>query len=763
MSKVLKVIAVIAGAVALIATGLGAIGVGTILGVSTTTIAAIAGVVAGVASFGSQLLARPPPPRGSVTQVMIATDAPQPYVMGEGLFAGVLRHDTAYGATLNDIPNPYRWLAIAYSGGGPVQSITPYVDQAAIGSWYSTFLYTSTKLGAQPDTALTPNFSGAPGWSTASKLSGVAAIGWNLKFDKDGKRFASGIPPLAAYGQWVKVYDPRLDSTFPGGSGAHRIGIETTYAWSENPALHAGTYAFGRFQNGKRTMGIGLPADAINWANIAAWANVCDANGWTIFGAIYEPGDRFANLREIAHAGGAEPVLAADLLSFHYAAPRIALDTVTEDDLADAELSVTAMQSWRDRLNTVIPKYRSPTHNWELVQANAVSVAGYVTEDGEVKQVEWPFNLVKLPDQAAELAAYRLVDSREKQPIELTVGPRLRAYRPGDRLDLVIPSLALNTPAVILRREFDPGSMTTRLTLIGETPAKHAFALGLTGTAPPTPAIGQTGQERDELAGVVQTTAQATITLAADKIVAADSAGAVTAGNLAALMWVPSVVKNGASIKLLDTTSYAISASYGGTFAVFNTNGASDKGNITISAITALTAGGVLTVTVLGVAQAPISFKVTKSVAAIASSAPGKLVSWSAGDFVGINTTSYTEVIALRTLALAAGETLYGTAPLDYYVATTNNLVVSREMTFKWQYSAAGAGIWNDFAAGIAGSTASSGTLNGAVEASPGSVAVTQSKAALGAGNYDVRMVAICSTTGRICTPTGTATVEAKV
>lgn len=763
MSKVLKVIAVIAGAVALIATGLGAIGVGTILGVSTTTIAAIAGVVAGVASFGSQLLARPPPPRGSVTQVLIATDAPQPYVMGEGLFAGVLRHDAAYGATLNSIPNPYRWLVLTYSGGGPVQSLTPYVDQAVVSSWYSTFLYTSVKLGAQPDTALTPNFSGPPGWTTASKLSGQAAIGWNAKFDKDGKRFASGIPPLAGYGQWVKVYDPRLDSTFPGGAGAHRLGVESTYAWSENPALHAGTYAYGRYQNGKRTMGIGLPADAINWANIAAWANVCTANGWTIFGAIYEPGDRFANLREIAQAGGAEPVLAADLLSFHYAAPRIALDTVTEDDLADAELSVTAMQSWRDRLNTVIPKYRSPAHNWELVQANAVSVAGYVTEDGEVKQVEWPFNLVKLPDQAAELAAYRLVDSRELQPIELTVGPRLRAYRPGDCLNLVIPSLALNTPAVILRREFDPGSMTTRLTLIGETPAKHAFALGLTGTAPPTPAIGQTGQERDELAGVVQTTAQATITLAADKIVAADSAAAVTAGNLAALVWVPSVVKNGASIKLLDTTTYAISATYGGTFAVSNTNGAGDKGNITISAITALTAGGVLTITVAGVAQAPISFKVTKSVAAIASSAPAKLVSWAAGDFTGINTTSYTAVLALRTVIVAAGETLYGTAPLDYNVATTDNTAVTRTMTLKWQHSVAGAGIWNDFAVGITGGTASSGTLNGVVDPYVGSVAVTQSKSGLGAGNYDVRMVAICSATGRTCTPTGSAAIEVKV
>jgi hypothetical protein len=33
---------------------------------------------------------------------------------------------------------------------------------------------------------------------------------------------------------------------------------------------------------------------------------------------------------------------------------------------------------------------------------------------------------------------------------------------------------------------------------MGETPEKHAFALGLTGTAPATPALGQSAEIRDE-------------------------------------------------------------------------------------------------------------------------------------------------------------------------------------------------------------------------------------------------------------------------
>lgn len=501
MAKAVKTIGVIAGAVALAATGVGAIAAaGSALAATAGTVAGIATVVSGVATLGAQALAKPLPARGSITQILIDPDAPQPYVMGEGYFAGVLRHDTGYGATLKKVPNPYRFMPVVYSGGGPVESISPRTDFAAVSSWYSGFLYTDTQLGACPEAnALSPQWSGTPGWSSSSKLSGQAAIGWSLKFDKDGKRFAGGLPVMGAYGQWVKVYDPRLDSTFPGGSGTHRIDDESTFEYSDNPALHAGTYAYGRYQNGVRTMGMGLAADAIDWAVIAAWANVCEANDWTMFGVVYEPGNRWANLKDICFAGGAEPV-ALGQLTFRYRAPATALDTITDDDLTEDEQSVMAMQSFRDRINTGIAKYRSPAHNYEMVDAEPVVNSTFLTEDGEEKRETWPCNFVTDEDQASQLVAYHIWDSRELAPITLTCKPRLRAYRPGECLHIDLPELGLDTKAIILRRELDPTTMKVRLELMGETSAKHAYCLGLTGTAPPTPAIGQTEQERDELA-----------------------------------------------------------------------------------------------------------------------------------------------------------------------------------------------------------------------------------------------------------------------
>lgn len=499
MAKAVKTIGKVVGVVATIAS--------FIPGPHQPIAMAVAAVANTASSISASLLDKPPPARGSITQIVVDPDARQPYVMGEGYFAGVLRHDCGYGATLKKVPNPYRGTVIVYSGGGPVESITPWLDRAPIASWYSGFLYTDTQRGACPEaSALSPNWAGMPGWGANSRLSGQAAILWNFLFDKEGERFASGLPLFGGYGRWVRAYDPRKDSTQPGGSGSHRLGIEGTYEWTDSPALHAGTYAYGRYQNGKRTFGGGLKTTGIDWPVISAWANVCEANRWSIFGPVFEPGNRWDNLKEIAAAGGAQPVISASgRLSFRVNAPAAMLDTIRPEDLADEPVKVTTMQSWSERMNTIIPKFISPAHDWQLVSGKTVSIASYVEEDGEEKAQEWPFNLVKGDGrQANELAAYKLLDSRELNPIVIPCGPRMRHYRAGEGLRIELPEYDLVTDAVILQRRFDPRSMTVYLTMISETPGKHDFALGRTATPPATPALtAQDGKFRDQLAASI--------------------------------------------------------------------------------------------------------------------------------------------------------------------------------------------------------------------------------------------------------------------
>jgi len=515
MSKALKVVGTVAMGVALIGTAaltfggsaFAATALGAALG-GAGGIVSVAGIIGGVAMMGAQITAPKPSARGSITNVIIDVEPPRPYLMGESYFAGVLRHQVGYGATLKKVPNPYLWMAVVYSAVGPVDSLSAaQMDFAAIGSYYTGFESHVSQTGSRSvATAMVPPYGAAPGWTSTSKLSGCAAIGWNFKFDKDGKVFANGLPVTGAIWKGEKAYDPRLDGTRPGGVGAHRVTDETTWAYTRNPALHAGTYAYGRYQGSKKLFGIGIGDTGINWAVISEWANDCETNEWYVDGVIFEGGSqsgsgvKAGNLDDICAAGGGRWLMAGAVLSFDWHRPRVALATITDTDILDEGGDITALQTHRDRFNIVKPQYRSPTHNWEMITGEDIVGTTYVTEDGEEKAQSWPLNMVKGNAQAGELGAYALVDSREIGPITLTLGVAWRFYRPGDTLRIESAQTGLTSDVVILRREIDPATLKVTFTFKTETPAKHDFALGKTATPPATPVIGQTAEERDDVA-----------------------------------------------------------------------------------------------------------------------------------------------------------------------------------------------------------------------------------------------------------------------
>lgn len=520
MSGALRFVGQVAGVVAIAATVLG-----------NPAVAGIATAVSAAANVGAAVTAKRPPMQGSSTDITIGANMPSPMILGESYYGGSRVHLVGYG-TENDVPNSYLFPADIYGVGGPYEAlvstqmdftVVPFDGAGkAIGYYSNNVLFRDYQLGLTPEPgALTPNWAGAPNWGPAYKLSGKAAIAWNARFPKDGKRFGSGFPQTGAIWRGIKLYDPRLDATYPGGAGAQRwaspadvsafSAAKATWTYSRNPGLHALRYALGTWERDetttnpyKKTFGIGLDPDGIAIEDFVTLANVCDDNGWTCNGVIFEPGDKWANLKSILQAGGAEPCFRNGRLGLRINAPRVSLDTITIDDLADGENVFPAMQSYRDRLNTIIPKYREPAQKWEFVATQEpVQVTEFVTEDGEEKSEERQYNLVTNPNQAAQLAGYDLANGREAGPIELVCKPRLRRYGPGDMLTLNIPEageMFTDRDFVILNRTVDPASMTVSLTLVSENPNKHAFALGLTGTSPPAITIPGP-EEADDVAG----------------------------------------------------------------------------------------------------------------------------------------------------------------------------------------------------------------------------------------------------------------------
>lgn len=494
MSSVFRTVGKIAGAVSTIAAFIPG---GQAIAAAAAAVAAISGTI-------GQLTAKRPGAIGQVQGFVIGANQPMPYLIGEAYTEGSEIYRTGYGGERDDVQNPFAFIPRVISGCGPIESIGPsYVNFAAVSfsgsvgsvreaiGYYENYLWIDEQLGARPEsTALgAPSGWGTPtNWSSAHKLSGFAAVAWSLQWSKKAKRFAGGqIPPLGKVPKGVKVYDPRADSTFPGGSGTQRITDESTWAYSTNPALHAATYAYGRTMNGKPVFGVRLfdPA-AINLAQVVAWANVCDANGWEANGTIFEPGDKWNNLKRICEAGGAQPVPGA-VMGFDWQAPRTSLYTVTKDDLA-GPVSASLGKGWKSRHNVLIPRYRSPDHQWGYVQADRIANAGWITLDGEEKVDERQWDLVTSADQVTELATYDLWQRREAGPFRIVCKPHMRNLRPGHCITLgadlgAHPSGAIKV--VIRRRSVNAEDGTVTFVCEGESDAKHTAALGLTGGAPP--------------------------------------------------------------------------------------------------------------------------------------------------------------------------------------------------------------------------------------------------------------------------------------
>ncbi|ASY44977.1 hypothetical protein CJD35_11400 [Sphingobium xenophagum] len=707
MSKTLRTVAVIAGAVALVAATGGAAlaalapagmaGTATLAGVSAatlTTVATVASVASTLASIGAQLTAKKPPARGTINQVIIAAEPPSPYVIGRTYSGGVLRHDVGYGATLKKVKNPYRGMVLVSSVAGPLLGLEAcYMDYAAIPfsggaatGYYSGFLYRDVRNGLASETALTPHFAGMPNWSSAHKLSSKAAILWNGKFDKDGKRFASGWPTSGAVWEGVMTYDARQDSSYPGGSGAHRIADETTWAYSQCPGQHALAYVLGRFRNGKKVFGVGMPPDGIIVQDFVTLSNICDANGWKVGGVLYEPGDRWANLKRILEAGAAEPMWRGGKLGLRFNAPRLSLYTLTADDLADEDVDVTAQQTWAARLNGIRPKYRSEANKWEYVQSDLVSISSYVTEDGEEKIEEQQYDLIQQKDQAAQIAAYKLLNGRELAPIVVPCKPHMRHFGPGDMLTLDLPDHGLGgIDAIILKRQIDPARMVVTFTFMSERGAKHDFALGRTGTAPPTPAL-TTGEDRDDIATEIVRGADGFSIAPASwvRAVASTYAGTPKAGQFP--ISVDYLVYQGSTDITADPlTTYALTS----TSNMIASLGGANNQTLTVDAITA------------DRAQAKISISYNGTIIAVADVQMTKVRD---GDAVNSVTDNTLSVNNSSSYGSANGGPLTLNAGPDGMITANVNLGYqassgSGMLAGKLQYRATpGSGAWTDMA-----------------------------------------------------------------
>lgn len=495
-------------------------GVSTGVATAVATIAVSAATTLATDALATALSGKPRT-EGSATAFRADTDAGIPVAYGRVGCGGVINYRVAYDAT-----NRYQTLFCTVSAG-PIKSFVSFSADdivttfdgtlnKAIDGEHAGFMWLLRRLGAQPQTALTsPTGTGAgiaaPDWGTDHKLNGLACYALTMFENSKGDEFRGGVVKPLHVIEGVYGWDPRLDSTYPGGSGSCRLLNPSTWVWIEEGAIAALNWCIGRWagDSGGGTYGvpyacsliagIGSSLDGIDVASFVNAANVADANGWKVAAYPTTKDDKYAVLTNLLQASGAVPARKGGQIScITNGEDQASVVTITAADTA-GPVEVSLGQSRLERINTVLPRFWSEDHRWDMVQIAPVSDTDWVTEDGGKKRtrgVDYPY--VPNVDQAAQLAYYDIANAREPVTGSVPFKPHMRRIEPGDCFTFDEPGFLLDGIKVkCLRRSYDPMTGGVRITFRQETTAKHAAALAITGTAPgdavaPTPPTAPT-------------------------------------------------------------------------------------------------------------------------------------------------------------------------------------------------------------------------------------------------------------------------------
>ena len=292
MSKVVKIIAIVAIAVAIIvfapaiagaiASAMGSIGVTVSVAALTSALIGI-GVSMALTAVGTLFRKS-----ASLSQAMadrlntsVTPTAPRKIVFGRTSGGNDVRFYEVFGSKKD---SQVQVIALASHKVHAIKSVYSENDLR----WSNGALVNNTKSGITSLRAVTEGTSrngqacgSGSYWNASSTFTGCAYLAITYKLSSEA--WPQGIPSrLTTIVEGCPLYDPRLDST-RGGSGSHRAENQSTWAFyndsieiGRNPALALLAYLIGYRINGKLAWGMGVPVSSIDLDNFREYANVCE-------------------------------------------------------------------------------------------------------------------------------------------------------------------------------------------------------------------------------------------------------------------------------------------------------------------------------------------------------------------------------------------------------------------------------------------------------------------------------------------------------
>ncbi len=160
-------------------------------------------------------------------------------------------------------------------------------QSGGVTSTYSGYLTVATRTEGTAANTIAINGGGT--WGSTRRLTGCAYV--HLRIKRTGTTntaespLVNGLPSrVTIRGNGALLYDPRKDSTVPGGSGTHRANDQTTWGSytdaddTDNPALQLLWWLLGWKINGVLSVGCGVPYNRIDLESFITAANICDEN-----------------------------------------------------------------------------------------------------------------------------------------------------------------------------------------------------------------------------------------------------------------------------------------------------------------------------------------------------------------------------------------------------------------------------------------------------------------------------------------------------
>lgn len=295
---------------------------------------------------------------------------------------------------------------------------------------------------------------GSGTWTSNHRLRGHAHLitKWVL-FDKSEKLWETGEPTnIRAITDLKKVYDPRKDSTHPGGSGAHRVGSPSTWEWSDNPALAAADI----LRDDKFGPKPAILHTEIDWQYVFDAANDCDVlvstpagnqKRFTCNGTVFASPVAEENVAAVlssmngtlAFSGGKFYIFAGV-----YKAPA-AGDNLTVDQVAGPIEKVQGLEE-SDRVNTIKAKFVDANKSYKVNETLPISSSVYVNrDDGDVLEdtIDLPFTNDWY--MAQRICIKKLAEANLEETYVIPCNLSCARFQIGDRLACSIPRL----PAIV--------------------------------------------------------------------------------------------------------------------------------------------------------------------------------------------------------------------------------------------------------------------------------------------------------------------------